>query len=81
MMQLYKDIIIDLLKNDSVEVNNKYDTQLNSIVEMKCYNTLKQIQMILKDDNLSDKECFQKIEAIVSVFEKIGSDCGCRHDF
>lgn len=79
-MNLYKDILLDLLINDSIKIFDN-STDLNNIIEMKCYNTLKQIQMILKDDNLNDKECFQKIEAIVSMFEEIGSDCGCRHDF
>ena len=34
-----------------------------------------------QDDALSDPECFQKIEAIVQVFEDLGSGCGSRHDF
>lgn len=42
---------------------------------------LLQIRDILADEALSDKECFQKIEAVVSLMENIGIDCGTRHDF
>lgn len=36
---------------------------------------------ILADDALSDETCFAKIEAIVSLLEELGVDCGSRHDF
>jgi len=42
---------------------------------------LRRIQTILADDTLSDPECFQKIEAIVSLLEDLGISCGGRHDF
>lgn len=34
-----------------------------------------------RDDALSDETCFAKIEAIVSLLEELGVDCGSRHDF
>ena len=43
--------------------------------------TLLKIRDILADENLSDKECFYKIEAIVSFFETLGITSGGRHDF
>jgi len=43
--------------------------------------TLLAIRDILADERLSDAECFSKIEAIVSLFEKLGISCGGRHDF
>lgn len=43
--------------------------------------TLLKIRDILADEKLSDKECFYKIEAIVSLFESLGITCGGRHDF
>ena len=43
--------------------------------------TLLKIRDILVDEKLSDKECFYKIEAIVSLFESLGITCGERHDF
>lgn len=42
---------------------------------------LLKIRDILEDEELSDKECFYKIEAIVSLFETLGIPCGERHDF
>ena len=42
---------------------------------------LLKIRDILADEELSDKECFYKIEAIVSLFETLGIYCGERHDF
>ena len=32
-------------------------------------------------DILADETCFQKIEAIVTLLEGLGVDCGGRHDF
>ena len=52
-----------------------------AIVEGKCYCALKTIKEILEDDSLDDKECFLKIEEIISVLEFLGSDAGLRHDF
>ena len=42
---------------------------------------LLRIRDILADDALSDETCFAKIEAIVSLLEELGVDCGSRHDF
>lgn len=63
--------------------SERFDQAINapSIVEGICYRTLCAIRDILADDSLDDKECFQKIEQIVCLFEEIGSDAGTRHDF
>lgn len=42
---------------------------------------LLRIRDILADGSLSDETCFSKIEAIVSLLEELGVDCGGRHDF
>ena len=39
------------------------------------------IQEIICGETLSDRECFGKIEAIVSLLEDLGLSCGGRHDF
>ena len=39
------------------------------------------IREILADDTLEDPECFQRIEAIVSLLEDMGISCGGRHEF
>lgn len=41
---------------------------------------LEQIREILEDDSLDDPECFQKIEAIVTAFQRYGLPVA-RHDF
>ena len=51
------------------------------MVEASSYQALCQIREILRDDSLSDPECFEKIERFVCLFEQIGSNCGSRHDF
>ena len=51
------------------------------IVQLQCYQTLCRIQEIVRDDTLEDTECFERIERIVSEFERIGSNGGGRHDF
>ena len=42
---------------------------------------LLKIRDILADETLNDEACFQKIEAIVSLFEEMGISPGGRHDF
>lgn len=42
---------------------------------------LEEIRRVLDDDRLDDQECFGRIEEIVKIYEKIGSNAGTRHDF
>ncbi|MDD6408256.1 MAG: hypothetical protein PUF98_00560 [Oscillibacter sp.] len=58
--------------------------------EQECYRCLVsdaadrmllKIRDILADETLNDEACFQKIEAIVSLFEEMGISPGGRHDF
>lgn len=42
---------------------------------------LLRIRDILADDSLSDENCFHRIEAIVTLLEDLGIDCGSRRDF
>ena len=81
-MELYQEILVSILQSEDINVtfpNLKVDAE--SIVENECYKSLLAIKRIIENDNLSDKECFAKIEEIVSVFESIGSGGGNRHDF
>ena len=43
--------------------------------------TLLKIRDILADETLNDEACFQKNEAIVSLFKEMGISPGGRHDF
>ena len=80
-MNLYQEILCNLLKSETLEINFPNIPAMVNLVELKCYGALKKIKEILEDDSLSDKECFWKIEEIVCVLEDLGSDAGNRHDF
>ena len=81
-MELYKEILINTLEKQRAEVYFP-DLQLDAkeIVELNCYNTLKQIKAVLENDSLDDAECFEKIEQIVCIFEKNCGGLAFRHDF
>ena len=80
-MNLYQEILCQLLKSETVEVNFPNIPAMVNLVELKCYAALQEIKNVLEDDTLSDKECFCKIEEIVRVLESLGSNAGSRHDF
>lgn len=50
-------------------------------IYQKCYEILSEIVDVIKDETLSDPECFQRIETIVSILNKNGIDTDGRHDF
>ena len=73
-MELYQEILLNALCAMAPEFNAA------QIVESACYQTLRKIRAVLDDDTLDDAACFQRIEAIISAFEAIGSGSS-RHDF
>lgn len=81
-MELYGEILQNLLVGRQVEVTFpgltvRPEDLLNSV----CYRALVQIREIIQDDSLNDAECFYKIEEIIRLLERLGSDGGLRHDF
>ena len=81
-MELYRDLLVKLLENEEIGIEfPNLSITLSELVEMRCYNALKEIKAIIEDDRYSDKECFMKIEKIVCLLEDLGSDGGLRHDF
>jgi hypothetical protein len=81
-MDLYKDILINLLKESTVEVRFKnFRFHSDEVVESECYKALRAIRAILNNDKLDDYECFRRIEMVVCLFEEIGSGGGSRHDW
>lgn len=77
-MELWQAILANMAKKYETEILNH---NIENLFEKECYLLLKRIQTILEDNSLDDKDCFEKIESIVCLFEEIGSDCGARHDF
>ncbi len=81
-MELYRDLLVKLLENEEIRIEfPNLSISPSELVEMRCYNALKEIKLIIEDDSYSDKECFMKIEKIVCLLEDLGSDGGSRHDF
>ena len=81
-MELYRDLLIKLLENEEIKIEfPNLNVSPSELIEMRCYNALKEIKAIIEDDRYSDKECFMKIEKIVCLLEDLGSDGGLRHDF
>ena len=81
-MEFYRDLLAKLLENEKIIIefpNLKISPA--ELVEMRCYNALKEIKTIIEDESCTDEECFLKIEKIVCLLEDLGSNGGFRHDF
>ena len=79
-MELYAEILARALSEQRIQVTIS-GVDLQRLAEDTCCRALRDIKAILEDDTLSDGTCFEKIEAIVRVCERLGSDGGNRHDF
>lgn len=81
-MELFKDILLKKIESGDIAITLSANIEpVEEILRDSCYKALSEIKMILENDKLSDSECFLKIEEIVRVFERLGSNCGNRHDF
>lgn len=78
-MELFEDILLHHLKKNQGAQGFPADPQ--ALVHATAYQALNAIRIILARDDLEDPECFRRIEKIARIFERIGSDCGTRHDF
>ena len=56
------------------------DAEIKLLLNERSVRALGEIRRIL-DEDTTDEACFSKIEAIVKVYESIGSSGGARHDF
>lgn len=81
-MELYKEILTGFLEKQTICVTFP-DLHMDpaQIITIESYKALEKIKAIMNDDSLEDKTCFMKIEEIVCLFERLGSDGGSRHDF
>lgn len=81
-MELWKEILAEVLSEEQAQVTFPNLTiSAAEIVEGACYRALNNIKTILENEELSDPECFLKIEQIIRTLESLGSNCGSRHDF
>ena len=81
-MELGIEILARFLAQQNAQITfSDLKLSASEILELQCCQTLRKIQEIVRDDTLEDKECFERIERIICVFEQIGSDGGVRHDF
>lgn len=80
-MELIKELFIRFLQSGAVEFSISDENTFERVAEKECYIALEKIREIIRDDTLEDAECFDRIEKIVCLFEKMGIDCGDRHDF
>lgn len=81
-MEFYLELLSKILAEKiPAEQGNNTESFLLKLLECRSYQALHEIKRILEDDSLRDPECFEKIEAIVCLFEELGSGCGNRHDF
>ena len=78
-MELFEEILLHHLKKNQGAQGFPADPQ--ALVHDTAYQALNAIRLILERDDLEDPECFRRIEKIARIFERIGSDCGTRHDF
>ena len=81
-MSLCREILVELLAKEEIQVEfPNLKLEIKELFEMRCYQALREIKAVLEDETLEDRECFQRIERILQVFEALGSDGGARHDF
>ena len=66
---------------DLGEIVLQLPSEAAKLLESRCYRTLEEIRRIVHDTTLDDAACFERIEAIIIAYEKVGSNGGDRHDF
>ena len=81
-MNLYQELLTDMLTRlNTDEQRETLEKVIKSGIEAQCFRILQEIQAVVRDTTLNDPQCFEKIEQIVTVFEKYALDAGVRHDF
>ena len=76
-MEIYEQQLMDKAR----ELSKEAAKIASEIVNLECYKIILEIKAVIEDDSLDDPECFEKIEEIITVFEKHGLGCDFRHDF
>ena len=79
-MELWRELLINALQNKTNNINYINDSVIKNIIDSECYKILLQIKQTINNDNLSDEECFYKIEHLICLLEENNLFCN-RHDF
>jgi len=80
-MELWQEILGALLASEAAEIRFPQIENVEKLFSDQCYLALCEIKMIIENRAYTDAECFMRIEEILRVFERMGSDSGGRHDF
>ena len=87
-LDIYKEILLDYIKTkiDGFSFNELMKSDIGAICMRDIISDrnsiiLEEIKEIIQNENLSDEDCFEKVEKIVAVFENHNINTGGRHDF
>ena len=81
-MELDLNYLAKLLVDSGAEVRISWEGEdLARVLEGRCWQALREIRAVLDDETLDDPACFQRIEEIVGICERLGLGGGSRHDF
>ena len=81
--ELFLEVFREVLSKQDIRVEfpSLIGVDVNKLMESIYYRALNRIKGYIRDDSLSDPECFQQIELVISTLEHLGSSGGFRHDF
>ena len=77
--QPYEETFEFLIQQERLHLCVLEQAELEQIINNEYYQAVVSIRDILRDEKLSDKRCYRKIEEIIRVTETLGLDCGHRH--
>ena len=76
LRQMEKSVLLDTV----YDKRRLSEAAMQALLRERCCQALTAIRRVL-NEAAQDEACFEKIEAIVRVYEAIGADGGARHDF
>ena len=83
-MDFYESMLHNFSEKLRAAVPPRAEAKQSPVAELmqnRACQALEDIRKVLDDDRLDDPTCFYRIEEIVRIYEKTGSNGGSRHDF
>lgn len=77
-MELYEQILCETIAK---EVIPGLHLDSEKLLELKCYQAIREIYEVISNEEMDDPECFYRIEQIVLILDRLGIGGGGRHDF